>query len=63
MTPVEPKILSSVEDALGSMMFNNPERHNAMSLDMWREASAALDALSADPAVRVIVLSGAGGKP
>ena len=62
MTPVEPKILSSVEDALGSLMFNNPERHNAMSLDMWREASAALDALSADPAVRVIVLSGAGGK-
>jgi enoyl-CoA hydratase/carnithine racemase len=43
-------------------MFNNPERHNAMSLDMWRGATAVLEQFEQDPAVRVIVLTGAGGR-
>ncbi len=56
------KILSSVDGSIGTLTFNNPERHNAMSLDMWRAASAVLDQFEQDPAVRVIVLTGAGGK-
>ncbi len=62
MIPIENKILSSADGALGTLTFNNPERHNAMSLDMWREAALVFDTLLADPAVRVIILSGAGGK-
>ncbi|MGH9591769.1 MAG: enoyl-CoA hydratase, partial [Bryobacteraceae bacterium] len=56
------KILSHTEGSIGTLIFNNPERHNAVSLDMWRDAAAALAAFMQDPAVRVIVLTGAGGK-
>jgi enoyl-CoA hydratase/carnithine racemase len=56
------KILSATDGAIGTLTFNNPERHNAMSLDMWRAATAALEQFEQDPAVRVIVLTGAGGK-
>jgi len=56
------KILSSVDGSIGTLTFNNPERHNAMSLDMWRAAAAVLERFELDAAVRVIVLTGAGGK-
>ena len=56
------KILSAVDGHIGTLTFNNPERHNAMSLDMWRAAGAVLEEFEKDPAVRVIVLTGAGGK-
>jgi len=56
------KILSTTSGPIGTLTFNNPERHNAMSLDMWREAATVLEALESDPALRVIVLTGAGGK-
>ena len=56
------KILSSVDGSIGTLTFNNPERHNAMSLDMWRGATTVLEQFEQDPAVRVIVLTGAGGK-
>ena len=56
------KILSATDGPIGTLTFNNPERHNAMSLDMWRAATAALEQFEKDPAVRVIVLTGAGGK-
>jgi enoyl-CoA hydratase len=56
------KILSATNGAIGTLTFNNPERHNAMSLDMWRAATAALEQFEQDAAVRVIVLTGAGGK-
>jgi enoyl-CoA hydratase/carnithine racemase len=55
-------ILSTTSGAIGTLTFNNPERHNAMSLDMWRAATTALEQFEEDPAVRVIVLTGAGGK-
>ena len=29
------KILQSVSDGVGVITFNNPEKRNAMSLDMW----------------------------
>ena len=56
------KILSATSGPIGTLTFNNPERHNAMSLDMWRAASTVLEQFEQDPAVRVIVLTGAGGK-
>jgi enoyl-CoA hydratase/carnithine racemase len=56
------KILSRVDGSIGTLTFNNPERHNAMSLDMWRSAATALKQLESGPEVRVIVLTGAGGK-
>jgi enoyl-CoA hydratase/carnithine racemase len=62
MTEVDGKILSSKTGAIGTLTFNNPERHNAVSLDMWRSAAVAMDEFAADPEVRVVVLTGAGGK-
>lgn len=56
------KILSHTLGAVGTLTFNNPERHNAMSLEMWQQAAAALEGLTHNPEVRVIVLTGAGGK-
>lgn len=56
------KILSTTDGRIGTLTFNNPERHNAMSLDMWRAATTALEQFEQDGAVRVIVLTGAGGK-
>jgi enoyl-CoA hydratase/carnithine racemase len=44
------------------IQFNNPERRNAVSLEMWQAVGRALDGFAADQRVRALVLSGAGGK-
>jgi enoyl-CoA hydratase len=56
------KILSRKEGGVGFVIFNNPERHNAVSLDMWEAARRILDDFVTDDDVRVVVLTGAGGK-
>ena len=56
------KILQSVDDGVGVITFNNPEKRNAMSLEMWEGLGQALTGLRDDPAVRVVVLVGAGDK-
>ena len=56
------KILSRKNGAIGHLIFNNPEKRNAFSLDMSLAAADVLDDFLADPAIRVIVLSGAGDK-
>lgn len=50
------------EGGVGHVIFNNPERHNAVSMEMWEATEAILDDFAQDPAVRVVVLTGAGGK-
>jgi enoyl-CoA hydratase len=50
------------DGVIGWMIFNNPERHNAMSSDMWSAVADIMTAYEADPDVRVIVLAGAGDK-
>jgi enoyl-CoA hydratase len=56
------KMLARKDGSVGHMIFNNPERHNAVSLDMWDAADRILDDFEQDAEVRVVVLSGAGGK-
>jgi enoyl-CoA hydratase len=56
------KMLSRKEGGVGYLIFNNPERHNAVSLEMWEAASGILAGFAADKDVRVVVLTGAGGK-
>ncbi|MGI4953882.1 MAG: enoyl-CoA hydratase [Janthinobacterium lividum] len=56
------KILGTVADGVGTITFNQPEKRNAMSVEMWNGMTALLDAWQDDPAVRVIVLTGAGDK-
>ena len=56
------KILKSVTDGVGVVTFNNPEKRNAMSLDMWEGLGHALTELRDDADVRVVILVGAGDK-
>jgi enoyl-CoA hydratase len=56
------KLLSRKEGGVGIVTFNNPKRHNAVSLEMWEATRRALEAFAADEAVRVVVLTGAGDK-
>lgn len=56
------KILAEVDQGVGWITFNNPERRNAVSLEMWQGLGQAAEAFEADSAVRVVVLRGAGGK-
>ena len=56
------KMLARKEAGVGIVTFNNPERHNAVSLDMWEATKTILDGFAADDEVRVVVLTGAGGK-
>ena len=56
------KMIAKRQDGVGWMILNNPERHNAISLEMWEAALEIMADFSADPEVRVMVLTGAGGK-
>src|ERR1700709_266148 len=56
------KILQNVSDGVGIITFNNPAKRNAMSLDMWEGLGLALVELRDDPAVRVVIMVGAGDK-
>jgi enoyl-CoA hydratase/carnithine racemase len=42
--------------------FNNPGKHNALSVDMWEAVPPLLEKAAKDDSVRMVVLSGEGGK-
>ncbi len=56
------KILAENDGAVGRIILNNPERRNAISLDMWEGISEAFDQFSDDPEIRCIVMRGSGEK-
>lgn len=56
------RILARKDGRAGYIVFNNPQRHNAMSLEMWEATHRILDGYETDDDVRVVVLTGAGGK-
>jgi len=53
-------ILSDVADGIGTLTLNRPEKLNAYTTEMGEEVTAVLRAWRADPAVRAVVLTGAG---
>ncbi len=56
------KIIKQITDGVGVITFNNPDKRNAMSLEMWEGFGEALTALRDDDTVRVVIMRGAGGK-
>lgn len=56
------KMLAEVTSGIGLITFNQPEKRNAMSVEMWQGMGEILDDFAADPAVRAVVLTGAGEK-
>ena len=61
-TATDNKILAKKNGSVGHLVFNNPEKHNAFSLEMSMAAGDVMEDFLADSAIRVIVLSGAGTK-
>src|SRR6185436_11032651 len=53
-------VRTDTKDHVGHIVFEYPERRNAISLDMWLEIPRAVRRLDDDPEVRVVILRGAG---
>lgn len=45
---------------VGWLTFSNPGKRNALSLEMWKALPSALDALSDNPELRVLIVTGEG---
>jgi enoyl-CoA hydratase len=56
----EESILVNRDGAIATVVLNRPDKLNALTYDMWLRMGAAMRELSADDAVRCIVLRGAG---
>lgn len=56
------RVLAETEDGIGLLTFNQPDKRNAMSVEMWDALADILNAWREDDAVRVVVLTGAGHK-
>src|SRR5262245_33321791 len=56
-----PHAIFDVNGPLACLTFNRPEARNAMTWEMYESLVAACDRANADPAIRVLVLKGAGG--
>jgi enoyl-CoA hydratase len=55
-------LLLDVDEGIATLVVNRPEKRNALNATVRRELAAALGALGADDAVRVVVITGAGEK-
>jgi enoyl-CoA hydratase/carnithine racemase len=56
------KMIAEKDGPIGWITFNNPERHNAVSMAMWEALSGIMRNYEEDDSIRVIVLKGAGDK-
>jgi enoyl-CoA hydratase len=56
------RIIEKKDGATGWLIFNNPDRRNAVSVDMWEAIPQVLDRFAADPQIRLVVLAGTGDK-
>jgi enoyl-CoA hydratase/carnithine racemase len=53
-------MIAEKDGAVGRLIFNNPDRHNAVKLEMWEAIPVILDIFEADDDIKVVVLEGAG---
>ena len=56
------KMIARAEDGVGWMIFNNPERRNALAHEMRLAMVEILGAYAADDGIGAVVMAGAGGK-
>src|SRR5580658_7627489 len=56
------KMLAARDGGIGLITFNQPEKRNAMSMEMWIGLGEILAEYEADDTISVVVLSGAGDK-
>lgn len=55
------EILTEIAGGVMTLTFNRPDKKNALTAEMYAALADAFAAAEADPAVRVILLAGAGG--
>lgn len=53
---------TTIAGGIGWLIFDNPARRNAMTAAMWRQTAQAAAAFAENPAVRVVVMRGAGAE-
>ncbi|HEX5327171.1 MAG TPA: enoyl-CoA hydratase-related protein, partial [Acetobacteraceae bacterium] len=51
------KMLAAKDDGVGLITFNQPEKRNAMSIEMWGGMGEILDEFREDASVRVVILT------
>lgn len=56
------RMLADKDGSIGWMIFDHPERRNAVTQAMWLQIGEILEDFAKDEAVRVVVLKGAGDK-
>jgi enoyl-CoA hydratase len=54
------KLLLEKDGALGWITFNQPEKRNAVSQEMWQAMAEYVEEIEKDDAIRVVILRGAG---
>jgi 2-(1,2-epoxy-1,2-dihydrophenyl)acetyl-CoA isomerase len=54
-------LLGRIEDRVAVLTFNRPDRRNALSSEMYDGFNTALQAIKTDDAIRVVMVTGAGG--
>ena len=59
-TATTEKLLLQKDGPIGWITFNQPEKRNAVSQEMWQAMPEYVADLAADPAIRVVILRGAG---
>ncbi len=62
MSSIGEKLVVRVDDGVGRITLNQPAKRNAISYDMWVGLADTMERFAADDAVRLVVVSGAGGK-
>ena len=56
------KMIARQDGSIGWIIFNQPERHNAVSLAMWQALEVIVDHYEHNPDIRVVIVRGAGDK-
>ena len=55
-----PNMIAEKQGPIGRIVFNKPAKRNATSSDMWEAIPVIMDEFEKDPAIRVVVVTGAG---
>jgi len=53
-------VVVTLDGPIATVVLNRPEKLNALTKAMWRDLGIAIDALSADDALRCVIVRGAG---
>jgi enoyl-CoA hydratase len=62
MQTITEKLVGRKDGAIGWVTFNNPQKRNAVSQEMSQALAVVLEEFARDPAIRVVILKGAGDK-